>query len=160
MCMSVVFPAPFSPSSAWISPIASWKSTCSLAVTPGKRLVIPRISKARVMCLPQEGQSLTFHPGLDCPCLETSGNLLQFCLHRLRDRALRGMERRQTDTVVACIEHLRTTLECALNGHFDGPIDGVVDPFHGAREQLVGAFDLALFKRRQVLVLIHPKHPD
>src|SRR6185312_10651972 len=35
---SVLLPAPFSPSSAWISPARSWKSTESLATTPAKAL--------------------------------------------------------------------------------------------------------------------------
>src|SRR5215510_5884445 len=159
MCISVVFPAPFSPSSAWISPLASWKSTWSLAVTPGKRLVIPRISNARVICLPQEVRNLACHPGLDRPCLQTSGNLLQFRLHHLRNSVLRSMEGRQTDAVVARVEHLSATLERALDGHLDRSVDGVVDPFHGARKQLVGAFGLALLERRHVLVLIHSEHP-
>src|SRR3954468_13554252 len=41
MFESVVFPAPFSPSSACTSPAAASKSTPSLATTPGKRFVIP-----------------------------------------------------------------------------------------------------------------------
>src|SRR5438105_7674249 len=46
MFESVVFPAPFSPSSACTSPAAASKSTSSLATTPGKRLVIPRSETA------------------------------------------------------------------------------------------------------------------
>src|ERR1700742_4026938 len=38
---SVDLPAPFSPSSAWISPGATSKSTLARACTPGKRLLIP-----------------------------------------------------------------------------------------------------------------------
>src|SRR3954465_9362832 len=41
MFESVVFPAPFSPSSACTSPAAASKSTRSLATPPGKRFVIP-----------------------------------------------------------------------------------------------------------------------
>src|ERR1017187_679844 len=44
MRIRVLLPAPFSPNRAWISPGATSKSTSSLASTPGKRLVIPRIS--------------------------------------------------------------------------------------------------------------------
>src|SRR5262245_2709222 len=43
--MSVVFPAPFSPRSAWTSPRRRSRSTWSLATTPGKRFVIPRSSR-------------------------------------------------------------------------------------------------------------------
>src|SRR5690242_1392023 len=42
--MSVDFPAPFSPMSACTSPALSRKSTLSRARTPGKRIVMPRIS--------------------------------------------------------------------------------------------------------------------
>src|SRR5712691_11269463 len=41
--MSVVLPAPFSPSSAWTSPAARARSTWSLATTLGKALRMPRI---------------------------------------------------------------------------------------------------------------------
>ena len=40
--ISVDFPAPFSPSRAWISPARSVKSTPSSAATPPNRFVIPR----------------------------------------------------------------------------------------------------------------------
>src|SRR5436190_20090113 len=41
MFMRVVSPAPFSPSSAWISPGLTVRSTRSFAKTPGNRLVTP-----------------------------------------------------------------------------------------------------------------------
>ncbi len=44
MFMRVVLPAPFSPSRAWISPARTSRSMPSLAVTPGYRFVMPRIS--------------------------------------------------------------------------------------------------------------------
>src|SRR6476620_6840833 len=46
MFESVVFPAPFSPSSAWTSPAAASKSTWSFATTAGNRFVIPRSATA------------------------------------------------------------------------------------------------------------------
>ena len=46
MFIRVVLPAPFSPSSAWISPGRTSRSIASLATTPGYRFVIPRISSA------------------------------------------------------------------------------------------------------------------
>src|SRR3954451_23070736 len=46
MFESVVFPAPFSPRSAWTSPAAASKSTSSFATTAGNRLVIPRSATA------------------------------------------------------------------------------------------------------------------
>src|SRR4051812_44070779 len=42
--MRVVLPAPFSPSRAWISPGSTVRLTSRLAITPGKRFVIPRSS--------------------------------------------------------------------------------------------------------------------
>src|SRR5262245_54517045 len=69
------------------------------------------------------------------------------------------MEGRQTDAVVARVEHLGATLKRALDSHLDSPIDAVVNPLHATREQLAGAFDLTLFECRQVLVLIHPERP-
>ena len=42
----VVFPAPFSPRSAWTSPAAASKLTSSFARTPGKLLVIPTMRTA------------------------------------------------------------------------------------------------------------------
>jgi hypothetical protein len=44
MFMSVVLPAPFSPSSAWTSPLFTVRSTPSTATTPGHPLVMPRSS--------------------------------------------------------------------------------------------------------------------
>src|SRR4051794_34075186 len=44
--MRVDFPAPFSPSSAWISPRFSSKSIALFATSEPKRLVIPRSSRA------------------------------------------------------------------------------------------------------------------
>ena len=44
--MSVDLPAPFSPSSAWISPRFSSNSIALFATSEPKRLVIPRSSRA------------------------------------------------------------------------------------------------------------------
>src|SRR6201988_2213085 len=44
--MRVLLPAPFSPRSAWISPVRRSKSTWSLARTPGKTLTMPTASSA------------------------------------------------------------------------------------------------------------------
>src|SRR5215218_11136956 len=42
--MRVDLPAPFSPQIAWISPRRTWRLTSESALTPGKVLVLPRIS--------------------------------------------------------------------------------------------------------------------
>ena len=44
--ISVDLPAPFSPSSAWISPLRSWSVMSSLAMMPGNRFVMCSISMA------------------------------------------------------------------------------------------------------------------
>ena len=43
--MSVLLPAPFSPTRAWISPPCTSKDTVSLATTPGKAFVMPRTER-------------------------------------------------------------------------------------------------------------------
>src|SRR3989442_11885251 len=48
MFIRVLFPAPFSPSRAWISPDSSSKSTWSFATTPGNALTIPLAATAGV----------------------------------------------------------------------------------------------------------------
>src|SRR6478672_6919773 len=63
MFISVLLPAPFSPSSAWISPVRSSKSTWSLARTPGNALTIPDASIASTDADPAEGAG----PGADSP---------------------------------------------------------------------------------------------
>src|SRR3954470_9921537 len=55
--MSVDLPAPFSPSSAWISPRRSSKSIASFATSEPNRLVIPRSSRARAS--PDIGRSVS-----------------------------------------------------------------------------------------------------
>ena len=47
--MSVDLPAPFSPTSAWISPLFRSKLTPSSARTPGKDFVIAFISRSSVV---------------------------------------------------------------------------------------------------------------
>src|SRR3712207_6721449 len=51
--MRVDLPAPFSPTSAWISPAWTVRLTLLSAWTPGNVLVIPRISRTAVMAKPQ-----------------------------------------------------------------------------------------------------------
>src|SRR5918999_492343 len=60
--MRVDLPAPFSPSSAWISPRFSSKSIALFATNEPKRLVIPRSSSAGAS--PDIGSVFTAGPGL------------------------------------------------------------------------------------------------
>src|SRR5687767_7082905 len=50
--MSVVLPAPFSPSRAWTSPASTSRSTSSLATRSPKRFVMPRRRTAGTSCSP------------------------------------------------------------------------------------------------------------
>src|SRR5688500_16973027 len=91
--MRVDLPAPFSPSSAWISPCFSSKSIALFATSEPKRLVIPRSSRAGVS--PDIGSVSTAGPGL-LDLGRDVGDLAGLdLLHRLVDlllvlRALRG----------------------------------------------------------------------
>src|SRR3972149_4132529 len=80
MFISVVFPAPFSPSKPWISPSANEKLMLSLANTPGNRLVIPSSSRIGAMrassldcaedCLPSgpQGRPERGYYSIHCRC--------------------------------------------------------------------------------------------
>src|SRR5881396_23762 len=63
MFESVVFPAPFSPSSACTSPSAASKSTPSFATTRGNRFVIPRSTTAGAGEEEVGGEAVTSPPG-------------------------------------------------------------------------------------------------
>src|SRR5512132_2138585 len=81
--MSVLLPAAFSPSSVCTSPTRTSKSIRSLATTPGKRFVMPRISTigaapaesrpgvvASNVALLRPSPRLLLDPGLDAPALD------------------------------------------------------------------------------------------
>src|SRR5207245_4069996 len=57
--MSVDFPAPFSPASAWTSDAYRSRSTRSSARTPGKLLLMPLIRSSRSAITPPQ------HPGIE-----------------------------------------------------------------------------------------------
>src|SRR4051812_39153499 len=90
---SVDLPAPFSPSSAWISPGCTANETSSFAVTPGKRLVIRESSRrAGIAPFRLAGiDQLTI--ALRCACRKATAQLFlslgKQCLHKL-GRGQRG----------------------------------------------------------------------
>src|SRR5439155_18119651 len=85
--MSVDFPAPFSPASAWTSDAFRSRSTRSSARTPGKLLLMPLIRSSRSVITPPQ------HPGIEgsvppvpFPAASTQDSLEARPLRRLRDR--------------------------------------------------------------------------
>src|SRR4051794_24030110 len=137
--MSVDLPAPFSPSSAWISPRLSSNSIALLATSEPKRLVIPRSSRAGAA--PDIGSVATGAPALldlgrdvgDLARLDLLHDLVHLVLVL---GALRG-DLAQADAAGLDVEHLvRAALEGAVLGGLDRVVDGHVDLLQGAREDL------------------------
>src|SRR5215216_640534 len=158
--MSVDFPAPFSPSSAWISPRFSSKSIALFATSEPKRLVIPRSSSAGAS--PDIGSVVT--AGLRLLDLGRDvGDLARLdLLHHLVDLllVLRALRRdlAEADTARLDVEHgVRAALEGAVLDRLDRVVDGHVDLLEGARDDvraevaLVGidadALDVLLLRR-------------
>src|SRR5215208_3169270 len=138
--MRVDFPAPFSPSSAWISPRLSSNPIALLATSEPKRLVIPRSSRAGaapdIGSLPTGALAL-LDLGRDV------GDLARLdLLHDLVDlllvlRALRG-DLAEADAAGLDVEHgVRAALEGAVLDRLDRVEDGHVDLLQRARDDVV-----------------------
>src|SRR5215208_335403 len=158
--MRVDFPAPFSPSSAWISPRLSSNPIALLATSEPKRLVIPRSSRAGAA--PDIGSVVT--AGLRLLDLGRDvGDLARLdLLHDLVDlllvlRALRG-DLAEADTAGLDVEDLvRAALEGAVLSRLDRLEHGDVDLLQRAGDDvraevaLVGidadALDVLLLRR-------------
>src|SRR5215211_5429822 len=128
--MSVDFPAPFSPSSAWISPRLSSNPIALFATSEPKRLVIPRSSRAGAA--PDIGVVPTGAPGL-LDLGRDVGDLARLdLLHDLVDlllvlRALRG-DLAEADAAGLDVEHgVRAALEGAVLDRLDRVEDRHVD---------------------------------
>src|SRR5690606_10027735 len=102
--MSVDLPAPFSPQIAWISPSPTVRDTSFRATTPGKRLVMDRISRMFSATGTSFGQGVPTArrragtpPVVRCfsPASELAG------LHLLR-RVVAGVDH---DLLVVALEH-------------------------------------------------------
>src|SRR5215217_6193485 len=137
--MSVDLPAPFSPSSAWISPCLSSKSIALFATSEPKRLVIPRSSRAGAS--PDIGSVLTAGPGL-LDLRRDVGDLAGLdLLHHLVDlllvlRALRG-DLAEADAARLDVEDgVRAALEGAVLDRLDRVEHRHVDLLEGAREDV------------------------
>src|SRR5215210_931027 len=138
--MRVDFPAPFSPSSAWISPRFSSNSIALFATSEPKRLVIPRSSRAGAA--PDIGSVRTGAPGL-LDLGRDVGDLARLdLLHDLVDlllvlRALRG-DLAEAHTAGLDVEHgVRAALEGAVLDRLDRVEDGHVDLLQRARDDVV-----------------------
>src|SRR4051794_32076169 len=135
--MSVDFPAPFSPSSAWISPRFSSKSIALFATSEPKRLVIPRSSRAASA----SGMGLL-------PCLSlldlgrdvgelAAGDLLLDLLDLVG--VLLALRRDLAEAHAAGLDvedRVLAALERAVLRLLDGVVHGDVDLLDGAREHL------------------------
>src|SRR5215208_1822161 len=158
--MRVDFPAPFSPSSAWISPRLSSNPIALLATSEPKRLVIPRSSRAGAA--PDIGSVVTAGLRLLDLGRDVGDLAVLDLLHHLVDlllvlRALRG-DLAEADAAGLDVEHgVRAALEGAVLDRLDRVVDGHVDLLEGARDDvraevaLVGidadALDVLLLRR-------------
>src|SRR5215212_5853939 len=128
--MRVDFPAPFSPSSAWISPRFSTKSIALFATSEPKRLVIPRSSRAGAAA--DIGSVGTGAPALLDLGRDVGDLAVLDLLHHLVDlllvlRAVRG-DLAEADAAGLDIEHgVRAALEGAVLDRLDRVEDGHVD---------------------------------
>src|SRR5215212_1763718 len=137
--MSVDLPAPFSPSSAWISPRFSSNSIALLATSEPKRLVIPRSSRAGAAA--DIGSVGTGAPALLDLGRDVGDLAVLDLLHHLVDlllvlRALRG-DLAEADAAGLDVEHrVRAALEGAVLDRLDRVEDGHVDLLEGARDDV------------------------
>src|SRR5215207_1773710 len=137
--MSVDLPAPFSPSSAWISPRFSSNSIALLATSEPKRLVIPRSSRAGAS--PDIGSVGTGAPALLDLGRDVGDLAVLDLLHHLVDlllvlRALRG-DLAEADAAGLDVEHrVRAALEGAVLDRLDRVEDRHVDLLEGARDDV------------------------
>src|SRR3954465_8282584 len=137
--MSVDFPAPFSPSSAWISPRLSSNSIALLATSEPKRLVIPRSSRAGAA--PDIGSVATGAPAL-LDLGRDVGDLARLdLLHDLVDLLLvlgaLGRDLAEADAARLDVEHrVGTALERTVLDGLDRVEDGHVDLLQGARDDV------------------------
>src|SRR3989442_203436 len=169
MFMSVDLPAPFSPRSAWISPLRTSRSIASFASVPvGKRFVMPRISRtggASLICSSREERADPWGPlppgsarsistacytrlgdGLELAGLHVRESLLQFVLEPCRN-GVEVANRRVADSVVRCIvEEVPALLSLVLEA-----LDGIADR---ELQMFLGAGDDARLGVRQRLVLV------
>src|SRR5579885_551371 len=114
MPIRVDLPAPFSPSSAWISPAATAKSTRSLASTPGNDLQMPRnwtngagvVTAGRLRLLAAFGpfdQPVHRHDVRDVQHLAGRDNLLAGLVLQ---RPLEDLERAADEVLLALLDQL------------------------------------------------------
>src|SRR5688500_17960757 len=169
MFMSVDLPAPFSPSSAWISRSLRSSSMASLATVPvGKRLVMSCISRTGVLSLivsfkkgagRPEGRPAPHHllvrrvsrDGFELPRLHVRESCLELVLEACRDRSEVADGRKGDAVVRGVVEEVAALLALVLE-----PFDRVT---RRDLELLLRARDRAVLRGWERLVLVHV-HPD
>src|ERR1700710_657084 len=139
MLMSVLLPAPFSPSRAWTSPARTSRSTAELARTPpGKRFVMPR--SLTFMCrpsyAPDDGRGLLLGQRRDVyrPVDDRLAARVDERRHVRRHLRLPLVEVREGDAVVLEVGDVETGLEVALGQGLHRVVDGDVHVLHGTGE--------------------------
>src|SRR5918912_1730259 len=163
MFISVVLPAPFSPSSACTSPRRTSKSTWSFARTPGNCFVIPRTSRTGRSSTDDDSRragpwarpsssmrTVLLRPG----DLDLARDDLALQRVHLGDVRLRHLLADLAEPEAAVLErerHVRPALELAVLRCADDADHPQVDPLHRAREDV----------RPEVrLVDVHADAPD
>src|SRR5438093_1018816 len=171
--ISVDFPAPFSPSSAWTSPRLRSKSTWSLASTPGNRFVMPRSSRTGAASIGGDAMRREMTSGAEAPLVDpVSADVLR---DGGRDLDLPGddllpqygdlgedllaelalqlrADLAEGDAVVLEVEdRVRAALELPGLGILDRVEHADVDPLDGARQDV---------RPEERLVAVHADAPD
>src|SRR5437763_7096562 len=151
MFISVDLPAPFSPSSAWISPRRRSKSTASFASTPGNCFVMPRSSRTGVTSgigLDRKGRDDNASPLTSRVALLrgrddlAAGDLTEDLVHLRKDEGLVGLrdllaQRGVPDAAVLRVEDRVGVARDAIRVRrelFDREEDCVVHPLQRRRE--------------------------
>src|SRR5918995_546962 len=133
MFMSVDLPAPFSPSRAWTSPLATERSTPSQATTPGNRLVMSR-SSTFIRAWRSRGRRC-----LDLAVDDLLAQLLDLVLQLLGHLAVELVERRDAHAVVLERALPGAALELVVGGVHGHVLHGDVHVLHHRREEHVAA---------------------
>src|ERR1700734_3783308 len=150
--ISVVFPAPFSPSRAWTWPGATDRLIPSFAASRPYLLVMP-LSSSSTCVRPRLDRALGRR--LDASVLDAGLDRLQFGLQRGGNHAGEVVERREHRATVLQRADVGATLEGAglrLRHHV----------LHRGRDALGHAGDevLAVLRRADTAVDVHPLHVD
>src|SRR3984957_14476867 len=150
--MSVVFPAPFSPSRAWTWPGATDRLIPSFAASRPYLLVMP-LSSSSTYVRPRLDRALGRR--LDAPALDSGLDRLQLGLQRRGHLAGEVVERREHGAAVGQRADVGAALErAARRPEHRGLHRGLYALGHAADEVL------AVLRRADAAVGVHPEHVD